>query len=550
MSKAAGDRLHQAMAQNDLETCRQILSCPTTGRAAAIHKNFRGSTPLMLAADGKCSNNNNSGGGNVLVELLLQAGAATSAAQKSRNGRTAADIAMARAIKLKTNSSSSSSSSSVAKNTALLTLAEKLRSLEQHAANTEAFVRCLHCQGKLRKRSKLAFLGDRVRRQEEDNALVLSLFYWNDNATQTKTTMESLERMEFHRVNSCKNFRKEVTESMALLEEVRRLRNSMTRKRDTINTTVTHDNSNNTNWEDWHFIDLCSGSACVTGALLLHLMPGCFVTAVDIVGRDSLPHFSQAGFGSDGDNGGFIDNNSSSRSSRSSSSSQFSYVQRDIHAQGLVEQLRTRVDLCTASNATTPTKVTPSNRSTIHVVVLAMHCCGALSLRAVDIGNALDADATFLMPCCLPPKTKTKNSPSLPNLEKLYIRAADEAAVATSTPTEPSRARNGSNDEETDHVMTHATSTNNESVAPIEEAAGYATTPNDLGLQWRGMEEEVAHIYTSRDQNEQHRRWSMLLRRYAHETLGDDRTDLKTAMKDIPAVLSVRRTAISVFRRR
>ena len=539
MSKAAGERLHQAIAQNDLETCRQILSCPITGPSAAVHKNFRGSTPLMLAADGKCSDKGSSSSLS-LVELLLEAGAASSAAQKSRNGRTAANIAMARAVQPKQN---------INKNTALLKLAEHLRSLEQHAADTETFARCLHCQGKLRKRSKLAFLGDRVRRQEEDNALVLSLFHWNGNNTVLKI-MESLERMEFHRVNSCKNFRKEITESMALLEEVRRLRNSMTRKEDVTTTTVIHDDDdNNTNWNDWHFIDLCSGSACVTGALLLHLMPGCFVTAVDIVGRDSLPHFSQAGFGSDGDNSNDNDNNNNS-----SSGSQFSYVQCDIHLQGLVEQLRNRVELCTASNTTPPATAAASSRSKVHVVVLAMHCCGTLSLRALDIGHALDADATFLMPCCLPPKTEI--SIPLLNLDKLSTRIAEEAADGTSTQTDTIQHTTNSNkEEETDTVTTHATnySTNNESSAltGIEEDAGCATTTNYLDLQWRGIEEEVAHIYTSRDQDEQHRRWSMLLRRYAYQKIGDRTTgEVETTMKDIQAVLSARRTSISVFRRR
>jgi hypothetical protein len=551
----AGDRLHQAIAEHDLETCRQILACPDTGRDAAVHKNFRGSTPLMLAADGKCSssnhNNNNSSSSSsssssipttttttaTLVDLLLQAGAASSAAQKSRNGRTAADIAMAR---VKKGEKGASSSKAKAINIQLLAMAEKLRSLEQHAEDKEAFARCVYCKGKLRKRSKLAFLGDRVRRQEEDNALVLSLFHWNDNnnnnnsnsnsnSSSSAMMMESLERMEFHRVNSCNNFRKEITESMALLEEVRLLRNSMTDTRDSTTT-----DTNTTNWNDWHFIDLCSGSACVTGALLLHLMPGCFVTAVDIVGRESLPHFSQAGFGSSRSNDAIGDH---------TSSDQFSYVQCDIHDPGLVERLRNRVKQSTTTNSNTTAQATTRR---VHVVVLAMHCCGALSLRAVDMSSALDADAAFVMPCCLPPKAKakTKAEPQpLPKLGGLSIRV-DEADATTSTPADTAMLSRTNNDE-----VNPATSTSNDN----SSSASTSTTTIDLDLKWRGIEEEIAHIYTSRNQDEQQRRWSMLLRRYAHaKEVGANvpTGEIETTMKDIQAVLSARRTSISIFRRR
>mmetsp|Transcript_42276 Transcript_42276/g.57701 ORF Transcript_42276/g.57701 Transcript_42276/m.57701 type:complete len:112 (-) Transcript_42276:115-450(-) len=38
-----------------------------------------------------------------------------------------------------------------------------------------------------------------------------------------------------------------------------------------------------------------------------------------------------------------------------------------------------------------------------------MHCCGGLSVRAVEVFEGLSADAVLLMPCCLPPKPKPKD---------------------------------------------------------------------------------------------------------------------------------------------
>jgi hypothetical protein len=545
-----GERLHQAIAHNDLETCRHILACPLTGPATAVHKNFRGNTPLMLAADGKCGKYASL----ALLDLLLEAGAASSAAQKSRNGRTAADIAAARGG---------------------IQVAEKLRRLEQPAEKTEAFQRCVYCKGKLRKRSKLAFLGDRVSRREEDNPLVLSLFRsgsecsggdpstWNSNA-ETNAIVNGLDRMEFHRVNSCKHFRKELTESMALIEEVRllygRRHHCSERSISTKNTTATtvpskeNDENCNENWKDWHIIDLCSGIACVTGALLLHLMPGCFVTAVDIVGRETLPHFAEAGFGgiSDGDDGNGDDGNCTS-------SSQFSYVQCDIHDPGLIPRLCNRAKLCTAntrSDITAAASTTPTSRSKVHVVVLAMHCCGALSLRAVDIYKALGADAAFVMPCCLPPKAKTP-----PPKQELGKTVTDTKCTQTNT--------NISNEVDDETVAPGAGPSHGATSPSNEATAGSAnptTTGSDYDSAQRGIEEEIAHMYTSRNQNEQHRRWSILLKRYAHATtvgvrepaLGAGTTmgalefesEFEVTVRDIPAVLSARRTLISISLRR
>ena len=145
-----GTLLHAAIEKNDWPKAEAVLLAH--GCLAGKAKNPRGSTPLMLAADGKCGRNNR-----LLVAALLADGngGAATAAERNRKGKTAADIAEARGA---------------------LALAVRLRSLEVTAAGAEPFARCPHCSAKLRERSRLAFLEDQVKRGEETNPLVLELF--------------------------------------------------------------------------------------------------------------------------------------------------------------------------------------------------------------------------------------------------------------------------------------------------------------------------------------------------------------------------------------
>ncbi len=71
--------------------CLKILE--QHGAIAGREKNRNGSTPLMLAANGKCGKHSMD-----LVEALLKegCGGAESAAERNRKGHTAADFAAAR----------------------------------------------------------------------------------------------------------------------------------------------------------------------------------------------------------------------------------------------------------------------------------------------------------------------------------------------------------------------------------------------------------------------------------------------------------------------
>ena len=42
-----------------------------------------------------------------------------------------------------------------------------------------------------------------------------------------------------------------------------------------------------------------------------------------------------------------------------------------------------------------------------------MHCCGMLSVRAVELFEHLKADSIFLVPCCLPAKVDPRTPPEV-----------------------------------------------------------------------------------------------------------------------------------------
>jgi len=256
----------------------------------------------------------------LLLEALLENGAAATAAEREKSGKTAADLALAQG------------------NT---DLADRLRSLEKSAAVTEKFDRCELCNAKMKSRTKLHFLRDQVRNKKEENPLVLELF-------EDETVVEELIRPVYHRVSNCMHLRKEVTESMALIHAVKRLKHLR--------------NAEDGSWRECHIVDLCCGSS-ITSALALQILPGCAVTACDISAPSRIPHYKEAGV-----------------------SDRIDYLQHDICAQSFMDALRQRIK--------------PGRR----IVVLGMHCCGELSIRAIEIFTQMKAEVIFLMPCCLPSK--------------------------------------------------------------------------------------------------------------------------------------------------
>jgi len=81
--RTPGMHLHAAIENNDWPKAQAVLALH--GAAAGATKNLRGSTPLMLAADGKCGRQNK-----LLIEGLLAEGngGAASAAERNKKGKT------------------------------------------------------------------------------------------------------------------------------------------------------------------------------------------------------------------------------------------------------------------------------------------------------------------------------------------------------------------------------------------------------------------------------------------------------------------------------
>lgn len=327
-----GKQLHIAIARNDWPTAKSIIEKYKSIAGSA--KNSSASTPLMMAANGKCGKNNKQ-----LLDLLLVDGngGKESAAERNKRGKTAADIA-----------------EELGKHE----IANQLRQYEQIASTNETFQRCPKCKTKLRPRSKLAFLRDQVTKGIETNNLVLELF--NNHPLAVKR----LDDNALHRVNCCLSFRKELSESMALVSELKILRQCQANDDN-------DDEKQQPSWKDWHIVDLCSGAQCITAALCLSILHGVSVTALDIVSSNELPHFEDVDWMtmSDVKNGGGQDddedvNNNSADTTPADNGilSSFSYMQRDIHDSDLAPQLRSHI-----SNGST------TSYSGKKVIVLAMH---------------------------------------------------------------------------------------------------------------------------------------------------------------------------------
>jgi 23S rRNA U2552 (ribose-2'-O)-methylase RlmE/FtsJ len=147
------------------------------------------------------------------------------------------------------------------------------------------------------------------------------------------------EEVIYHKLADIRHLRKEVSESWGVLTRLQALQVQL--QLDPQRTTV---------------VDLCSGSG-LTSLIVGTLQPATTVLAVDRISAHMVPHF-----------GGNI-----------------SYLRADIMKAAFLDELQRRI------------------ASDQEVVVVGMHLCGLLSLRAVQCLLALpQARAVILAPCCLP----------------------------------------------------------------------------------------------------------------------------------------------------
>ncbi|CAK9066155.1 Hypothetical protein SCF082_LOCUS33737 [Durusdinium trenchii] len=146
------------------------------------------------------------------------------------------------------------------------------------------------------------------------------------------------ERLALHRAANCHNFRQEVSETMAVLKAL-----------DLLSTP-----------QELHVVDLCSGSGLTSCALGLRNARVKAVTAVDLRPPQVMPHFQEAGL------------------------PHVRYLCQDMTKPGFFAALEGLIV-----------------EVSLPVVLLGMHCCGALSVIAMRIYQAMpQCVALVLCPCC------------------------------------------------------------------------------------------------------------------------------------------------------
>jgi len=251
---------------------------------------------------------------------------------------------------------------------------------------------CRLCGERLRPRNKVHLLRDRVRQGKEDNSMLVAFM-------QDKSEVAALlEHTHFHRINQHKHFRKELSESLALVQALEQTIAPLCR-----------------DWTQWHIIDLCCGKS-LSAALAALCLPGCAVTCVDKCAATQLPHYTEVGLGEKAIC--FVQADILSR--EDSPQGKEDTLCHDASSCGPVKNISSSggVALPSAGNVVTKqeacahkgnfvktlTKESPFFGERRHTAVLGMHCCGDLSLAVIEVFAALQADAVLLVPCCLPRK--------------------------------------------------------------------------------------------------------------------------------------------------
>ena len=405
----------------------------TTVRVNA--KNREGLTPLMLA----CMTRNADA-----ARLLLAHGARrTVSARGGSTRRTAADYAEEHGLR---------------------ELAASLRDMACKQVETcststvgsfcdpgERINRCSLCGDRLAAVSKFHLLANAARRGEHPSNKLVRDFLSDDAVTDV--VIDALSVQPLHAINRARRFTRELTESLAVISAVRRIIGEQQRptRQDRIpgsggsnedsgigssSSTVSDggigsvgsvggsdgnggdgDDGNRGNSDGgggggggsaadaeksghacrppaWHVIDLCCGRSC-TSAILSRLYPHFQITAVDRLPASQLPHYEASG----------IHN--------------VRYVQGDVLSATFADTLAAvihhepRLDGSAAATPPAASSTTAASAATVAhpaakgaplpVILVGMHLCGELSLRAVDLFTRLSSlHALVLAPCCLP----------------------------------------------------------------------------------------------------------------------------------------------------
>lgn len=178
-----------------------------------------------------------------------------------------------------------------------------------------------------------------------------------------------LQEIPLHSIADCHNCRQEVSETMALIQALEDIVGDLSAR-------------------PLHFVDLCCGSSMTTAVLALTAAPGSCVTAVDIRPPLAMPHYEEAGLAN------------------------VQYLQLDMMGGDFLPTLEARAEAVD-----------------LPVIVLGMHCCGALSIRAIQLFHRLTRSrGIVLCPCCYLTKLQIKRAATvMPDVPASLLSLADAA---------------------------------------------------------------------------------------------------------------------------
>lgn len=352
--------LHLAITEGQHQDALRLIN---TGPAELTRGlNRRGCTPLMLLAMGQGGGGGGKASNTTLLRALLDRGAAYSGVElRSEAMMSAADYAKLQNQPAK--------------------LVVELEQLGREERARTAEGRCSVCGERLRKRPRLAFYADRADRGEEDNPLLQRFF-------RAQHHLELLQP-HYHQLSSVRSVRKELSESIAVLDALAAAVGSAPPAAGV---------APELDGGAWHLVDLCCGKS-FTAAVATLRWPGLVVTAVDRVNAATLPHWNEGA---------------------ANRRCTVKYASIDVLSDDFVPALREiigRVDRPT--------------------LLVGMHLCGQLSVRAIDaFGNLAGVQAAVLSPCCLPRRGNPGSPPHLyftKDDRTQYLRWAEHLEMLMST---------------------------------------------------------------------------------------------------------------------
>ena len=400
--------LHAACRAASLDLVRELLSeCNIQQQQALMDaKCFAGKTPLMLAAmAGGSSGSDRAREAVACARFLLACGANAYAHSQSR--RSAADYANEHgkprlAEEIQRVATAQLQAAAINDGTAL--------------SRSKAGAHCALCGDRLGG-CKFRAMHEAVRRGEQRNPLICR-FLHDLETCFPPSAAQLLSSPALHCLNRRGKFTRELTEALAMLAQLRRIIARTELHSDKTDETDEPGSSPGTDETDepgsrpgmdetdepgsrpgtdetdepgsspgmdetdepgsrpgsgsWHVIDLCCGKAFF-GTLVAVLFPSFCVHCVDQQPPTFLPHFALAGL-----------------------AERVAYVQLDVLSTGFVNEVRALIEA----------------NGGRRVIVMGMHLCGLLALRAIDLIKQLPrVEALVLTPCCLPNAAHAEDTP-------------------------------------------------------------------------------------------------------------------------------------------